>query len=102
MAERYKEKRPKLSIPYYPTKDSEGVPFDINTLQEKAVAEYANIPLPQVHEFDVFTFWALLHDSVVYNRSQTKEGREWLKNAWRLTRTSPDEEKLRKKVKRGG
>lgn len=78
------------------------MPFDITTLMEKVVAEYANIPLPEVYELDVFSFWALLHDAVVYNHSQTKKGREWLNNAWRLTQRDPDEEKLKRKVKRGG
>lgn len=66
------------------------------------MAEYAGVPLPQVYEFDVFAFWTLLHDAVVYNNSQTKEGREWLHNAWRLTRTAPDDGKLKQKYGKGG
>lgn len=52
-------------------------------------------------EMDVFIFWALLRDAVIFNRAQTKEGREWLHNAWRLTRTAPEDDKLRKKYGKG-
>lgn len=78
------------------------MPFTLATANEKAVSEYAQIPLPRVGELDVVTFWALLRDSVIYNKAQTKEGREWLKNAWRLTQTAPETEKLRKKYGKGG
>lgn len=67
------------------------------------MAEYAGISLPQVGELDVFTFWALLRDAVIYNHSQTKKGREWLNNAWRLTQTEPEVDKLTEKFgKKGG
>ena len=88
--------------PYYPSEDGEGIPYTINTLEERAVAEYTGIPLFQVYELDVFTFWALLRDVVIYNRSRTKSGREWLKNAHRLTQTKPDLPKLRRKAGKGG
>lgn len=66
------------------------------------MAEYCGIPLFQVYELDVFSFWALLRDLVIYNKSQTKEGRTWLKNAHRLTRTEPESEKLHRKAGKGG
>lgn len=76
------------------------MPYTINSIEEKIVAEYAQIPLPQVGEFDLFTFYALLRDAVIFNHSQTKEGRKWLKNAWRITQTEPETEKLHKKYGR--
>lgn len=66
------------------------------------MAEYAGISVMDVYALDIFTFWALLHDAVVYNHSQTKKGREWLKNAWRLTQTEPDEEAVDREIMRGG
>lgn len=50
-----------------------------------------------VYELDIFTYWALLHDAVVYGNAQTEEGRKWLHNAWRINQTEPEEEKLHKK-----
>lgn len=66
------------------------------------MAEYAGISVMEVYELDIFTFWTLLHDAVVYNRSQTKKGREWLKNAWRLTQTEPDDDVVDREIMRGG
>lgn len=71
--------------------------FDISTVREHAVAEYAGISLFQVQNLMILDFWALLHDAVVYNRAQTPDGRKWLKNAWRLTQTEPETAKLHKK-----
>ncbi len=73
------------------------MPFSITTQQEKIVAEYAGISLLDVFELDVFSYWSLLHDAVVYGNAQTEEGRKWLKNAWRLTQTEPDRQKLHEK-----
>lgn len=66
------------------------------------MAEYAGVSIPDTIEFDVFTFWALLRDAIIFNRSQTKEGRKWLKNAWRLRQTEPETKKLHQKAGKGG
>ena len=55
----------------------------------------------EVYELDMFTFWALVHDAVVYNHSNSEAGREWLKNAWRLTQTEPDEAAVHRKIAEG-
>lgn len=60
------------------------------------------MPLFQVYEMDIFTFWALLRDVIIYNQSRTKAGRKWLNNAYRLTQTEPDLPKLRRKAGKGG
>jgi len=51
----------------------------------------------EVYQLDIVTYWALLHDAVVYGNAQTEEGRKWLHNAWRMTRTEPDRQKLHQK-----
>lgn len=56
----------------------------------------------EVYQLDVFTYWALLHDAVVYDNAQTTEGREWLHNAWRITQTEPDRPKLHSKIRTKG
>ena len=53
--------------------------------------------LPAVYDLDIITFWALLRDGVIYNRAQTETGRKWLRNAWRITQTEPETEKLKAK-----
>lgn len=102
MAGIYPGKRPKLIRPSYPSGDSEGIPYTILFAEEKCVAEFAGMSLPEVLVLDVFSFWALLRDAVIWNKAGTKAGREWLKNAHRLTVTEPEEIKLRQKYGRGG
>ena len=70
------------------------MPFALCSASEKLVSEYAGIPLPAVYDLDIITFWALLRDSVIYNRAQTETGRKWLRNAWRITQTEPAKTKL--------
>lgn len=88
--------------PYYPTEDSEGIPYTITSIEEKTVADYANVSILDTGELDVFTFWGLLRDAVIFNHSHTKDGRKWLKNAWRIHQTEPENAKLRKKMQEGG
>lgn len=45
---------------------------------------------------DVFEYWGILHDAVVWNRSSTKEGREYLENAYMYMQEKPDRETARK------
>lgn len=66
------------------------------------MADYANVSILDTDEMDVFTFWALLRDAVIFNRSHTKEGRKWLKNAWRIRQTEPEATKLHQKAGKGG
>lgn len=66
------------------------------------MAEYAGISIPEAEKFDVFTFWVLLRDAIIFNRSHTKEGRQWLQNAWRIRQTEPEYGKLHQKVREGG
>lgn len=44
---------------------------------------------------DVYTFWGLLHDAVVWALDKTAEGREYLENAWYYEQTEPDRDALR-------
>ena len=61
------------------------------------VSDYAGLSMAEITELDVFNFWALMHDAVIYNHAQTEEGRKWLKNAHRLEQTEPDDDALHRK-----
>lgn len=102
MADPDEGQRPKLTPPYYPPGDGEGIPYTIHTAADKTVAEYARISLFAVLRLDIFSYWALLRDAVIYNRAQSAAGRKWLKNAHRLTLTEPDVESLQAFIERGG
>lgn len=43
----------------------------------------------------MFTFWGLLHDSVVYICNKSKEGKEYLENAYVYSQKKADRKKLR-------
>ena len=49
-------------------------------------------------ELNVFEFWKLLHDAVVWNCSNTESGREYLENAYIYNQTEPDRDKLRSQI----
>ena len=100
MGSRGKSKRPKLKIPYYPSNDNKGH-YDLTSLNYKIVADYANITLFEVIDIDVFTYWYLLREAVIYQYSQTEEGQKYLNNCWRIEQTEPEKETLRAKFGKG-
>lgn len=75
------------------------MPFTLATGNYKLVAEYAGIPLPAVFEFSILEYWTLYRDAIIYRKSETEEGRQWLRDAWRITQTEPETEKLHKKYR---
>jgi hypothetical protein len=88
--------RPELAVPYYPDKQ-EQIPYELFTGGEKLIAEYSGLSVPEVCELDIYDFRMLLRDAVIYNKIQTETGRKWLRDAYRITQTVPDMDKLRKK-----
>lgn len=83
-----------LNVPYYPQKCGK-VLFANNSSDEKIVADYANCSIPEVERIDIFQFWGLLRDAVIWNCSRSKEGREYLENAYNFMQTEPDRNALR-------
>ena len=83
---RGKSKRPKLKLPYYPTNDNKGH-YELSSLNYKIVADYASIPLFDVPDLDIFTYWYLLREAVIYQYSQTEDGQKYLDNCWRMEQT---------------
>ncbi len=71
----------------------------VESIGEKRVAEYLKITMLDVEELDYVEYLFFLREAVIYNCSQTEEGREYLRNAKRLEETSPDRKKLREKYK---
>jgi hypothetical protein len=69
----------------------------ISTLDLKYVGDYAGVSIRDVLELSILEFYLLLHDAVVWNLSQTEEGRKYLDRAWTLRQTEPDVKKFPKK-----
>ena len=61
------------------------------------VARYTGLNILQVEELDILDFSRYRRDAFIYQMSQTKEGEEYLNNAWRLEQTAPDRKQLREK-----
>ena len=59
------------------------------------MAAWCRIPLAQVWELRELDWLALRRDAFVHEMRQTKGGREWLANAWRLGQSQADSEGLR-------
>lgn len=73
--------------------------YIVESIGEKRVAEYLRISMLEVEELDLIEYLFYLREAVIYNNSQTEEGREYLRNASRLEQTSPDRKRLREKFK---
>jgi hypothetical protein len=61
------------------------------------VADYAGISLPEVGALDYIQYLGWRRDAYIHRLEQTSEGREYLRNAWRMTQTKPDRAALRRK-----
>lgn len=71
--------------------------YIVESIGEKRVAEYLRISMLEVEKLEYVEYLFFLREAVIYNCSQTEEGREYLRNASRLETTSPDRKKLREK-----
>ena len=79
-------------MPYYPRQDKKGeIPYTILTRPEKLVMDYCHINIYEVQE------------AMIFENSQTEEGRKYLKDCFRMEQTKPDREGLRERFgKKGG
>lgn len=97
MVEQRKELK-KLKIPYYLDDDGNKGHYEVNTIEEKIICEYTGYSFDRVEDLEVFEYWLLLRDAVIYNYMQSEKGREYLDNCWRMEQTEPDRKALREKV----
>ena len=74
--------------------------FIVESIQEKRIAEYLRISVLEVEELNLVEYLFFLREAVIYNCSQTDEGREYLRNAKRLEQTEPDRKELRETFKK--
>lgn len=86
--------RPKLNVPYYPANGCKAY-YRNNTSDRKIVADYANISILDTAELEVFEYWGLLRDAVIWNCNRSPDGREYLENAYNYSQTKPDRVLLR-------
>jgi hypothetical protein len=54
-----------------------------------------------VGNLEVFEYWSILRDAVIYKYMQSEKGQEYLERCWMLEQTKPDRKKLREKFGKG-
>jgi hypothetical protein len=74
----------------------------LNYIEEKLVFDYTGFNFAQIDDLNVFEYWAMLRDAVIYKYMQTKEGQEYLDRCWTLEQTKPDRARLREKFGKVG
>lgn len=89
-------------MPYYPGGGSgDEVHYRLNTKGEKLVIDYLNITIFDVQEIPIDLYLYFMREANIHRLMQTKEGREYLDNCWRMEQTKPDRKKLREKMRKG-
>lgn len=77
--------------------DGDGGIYDIFTLENKIVSDYAGISMVDVEELDYFVFLTLFRDAIIFMHSQSEEGLKYLEKCKRLSTTKADRATLRQK-----
>lgn len=85
-------------MPHYPTEDS-GAHYKTQTRAEKFVIDYLNISIFDIQEMPIDLYMYFMREAYIHELSQTKEGKEYLENCWRMEQTEPDRKKIREKIK---
>ncbi len=88
------------TLPYYPYFDNEKTYYTVNTQYEKLVSDYTGLNFKEIEELPLDTYLYLLRDAYIYKLSSSKEGLEYLENAYIFTQTEPDRNALRAKFGR--
>lgn len=89
-------------MPYYPGGGSgDEVHYRLNTKGEKLVIDYLNITIFDVQEMPIDLYLYFMREANIHKLMQTKEGREYLDNCWRMEQTKSDRKKLREKMRKG-
>ena len=76
-----------------------GIPYTVNTKGEKLVIDYLGLSIMEVQDMDLDLYLYFQREAYIYGLSQTKEGREYLRDCWRITQTKPDRKAAREKFK---
>ena len=72
--------------------EKDEIKYSIYTYADKMVRDYSGLSIYEVDNISVLEYWLLLRDAFIYKLAQTKDGREYLNNAYRLTQTDADED----------
>lgn len=68
---------------------------------EKLIIDYTGLSLIEIYDLDVDIYMFLRREAYIYNLRESEQGREYLKNCYRIQQTKPDREKVREKISHG-
>ncbi len=85
----------KLTVPSCPEGGKNEGHYTAITGNDKIVADYAGISIFEVQNLDVFSYWFLLREAVIFACQQTEGGRDYLERCWAAEQTEPDRKMLR-------
>lgn len=85
-------------LPRYAPGDSAGDHyFNNDSWARGMVAEYTGLNFLQIGALNYIQFLLWRRDAFIHNMEQTESGKEYLRNAWRMTQTKADRSALRRK-----
>lgn len=61
------------------------------------MADYTGLNFKEIEELDYIEYLQYRFDAFIAKMNETEKGREYLDNAYNLTQTAPDRQKLRSK-----
>ena len=82
--------------------DSAGHEYTTASWWRKLVSDYTGLSFLEVAELDYLQYLIWRRDAYIHVLSQTEEGQEYLKNAYRMEQTKPDRKRLREKLRKEG
>lgn len=82
--------------------DSTGHEYTTASWWRKLVSDYTGLDFLQVAELDYLQYLIWRRDAYIDRLSQSEEGQEYLKNAYRMEQTQPDRKRLREKLGKEG
>ena len=74
---------------------------DLGVVQKTILIDYLNITIFDVQEMPIDLYLYFMREANIHRLMQTKDGREYLDNCWRMEQTKPDRKKLREKMRKG-
>lgn len=64
------------------------------------VSEFTGLNFHEIKSLYYDEFLLYVRDAFIYKLEQSESGREYLRNAYRITQTKPEREKIRERMKK--
>ncbi len=61
--------------------------------------DYLHINIFDIQDMQIDHYLYFMRQAFISENSKTKDGREYLKNCWRMEQTKPDRKKIREKIR---